>query len=67
MVNDNGKKVVVMGKSANAPLRTAAGVYCNVRPYGTITSVRFMPGLPYSQDGKKFQRRQRRPATSTRR
>ena len=55
LVNDNGKKVVVMGKSANAPLRTAAGVYCNVRPYGTITSVRFMPGLPYSQDGKKFQ------------
>jgi len=47
--------VVVYGKSANAPLRTAAGVYCNVRPYGTITSVRFMPGLPYSQDGKKFQ------------
>jgi len=54
MVNDNGKKVVVMGKSANAPLRTAAGVYCNVRPYGGITSVRFMPGLPYSQDNKKF-------------
>jgi hypothetical protein len=55
MVNENGRKVVVYGKSANAPLRTAAGVYCNVRPYGTITSVRFMPGLPYSQDGKKFQ------------
>jgi hypothetical protein len=55
MVNDNGKRVVVLGKSANAPLRTKAGVYCNVRPYGTITSVRFMPGLPYSQDGKKFQ------------
>jgi hypothetical protein len=54
LVNENGRKVVVMGKSANAPLRTAAGVYCNVRPYGTITSVRFMPGLPYSQDGKKF-------------
>ena len=54
LVNDNGKKVVVNGKSANAPLRTAAGVYCNVRPYGTITSVRFMPGLPYSQDKKKF-------------
>ena len=54
MVNDNGKKVVVRGKSANAPLRTKAGVYCNVRPYGSITSVRFMPGLPYSQDGKKF-------------
>ena len=54
MVNENGKKVVVAGKSANAPLRTAAGVYCNVRPYGAITSVRFMPGLPYSQDSKKF-------------
>jgi hypothetical protein len=54
MVNDGGKKVVVAGKSANAPLRTAAGVYCNVRPYGTITSIRFMPGLPYSQDKKKF-------------
>ena len=54
MVNENGKKVVVAGKSANAPLRTAAGVYCNVRPYGTITSIRFMPGLPYSQDKKKF-------------
>ena len=54
MVNENGKKVVVAGKSANAPLRTAAGVYCNVRPYGTITSIRFMPGLPYSQDNKKF-------------
>jgi hypothetical protein len=54
MVNENGRKVVVAGKSANAPLRTAAGVYCNVRPYGSITSVRFMPGLPYSQDKKKF-------------
>ncbi len=54
MVNENGKKVVVRGKSANAPLRTAAGVYCNVRPYGSITSVRFMPGLPYSQDSKQF-------------
>ena len=54
MVNDNGKKVVVMGKSANAPLRTKAGVYCNVRPYGTITNIRFMPGLPYSQDSKNF-------------
>ena len=54
LVNENGKKVVVLGKSANAPLRTHAGVYCNVRPYGTVTSVRFMPGLPYSQDGKKF-------------
>ena len=54
MVNENGRKVVVAGKSGNAPLRIAAGVYCNVRPYGTITSVRFMPGLPYSQDKKKF-------------
>ena len=54
MVNENGKKVVVAGKSANAPLRTAAGVYCNVRPYGGITSIRFMPGLPYSQDKKNF-------------
>ena len=54
MVNDGGKKVVVAGKSANAPLRTASGVYCNVRPYGPITSIRFMPGLPYSQDNKKF-------------
>src|SRR5262249_825564 len=54
MVNGGGRKVVVMGKSANGPLRTAAGVYCNVRPYGGITSVRFMPGLPYSQDKKKF-------------
>jgi len=54
MVNEGGKKVVVFGKSANAPLRTAAGVYCNVRPYGGVTSIRFMPGLPYSQDKKKF-------------
>ncbi|HTE14716.1 MAG TPA: hypothetical protein VK642_06535 [Burkholderiales bacterium] len=54
MVNEGGKKVVVAGKSANAPLRTASGVYCNVRPYGPITSIRFMPGLPYSQDNKKF-------------
>jgi hypothetical protein len=54
MVNEGGKKVVVAGKSANAPLRTHAGVYCNVRPYGSITSIRFMPGLPYSQDNKKF-------------
>ena len=44
MVNDGqGGKVVVMGKSANAPLRTQAGVYCNVRPYGPITVVRCMP------------------------
>ncbi len=54
MVNEGGKKVVVAGKSANAPLRTAAGVYCNVRPYGGITNIRFMPGLPYSQDKKNF-------------
>jgi hypothetical protein len=54
LVNDGGRKVVVMGKSANAPLRTAAGVYCNVRPYGTITTVRCMPCLPYSQDKNKF-------------
>ena len=49
-----GKKVVVMGKSGNAPLRTQAGVYCNVRPYGPITLVRSMPCLPYSQDKEKF-------------
>jgi len=54
-VNDaSGKKVVVMGKSGNAPLRTQAGVYCNVRPYGTITVVRCMPCLPYSQDRGVF-------------
>ncbi len=54
-VNDGkGGKVVVMGKSANAPLRTQAGVYCNVRPYGPITVVRCMPCLPYSQDRAKF-------------
>jgi len=54
MVNDGDEKVVVAGKSGNAALRTAAGVYCNVRPYGSITSVRSMPCLPYSQDKKKF-------------
>ena len=54
MVNENGKKVVVAGKSGNAALRTAAGVYCNVRPYGSITSVRCMPCLPYSQNKKVF-------------
>ena len=54
-VNDGkGGKVVVMGKSANAPLRVQAGVYCNVRPYGTITVVRCMPCLPYSQDRAAF-------------
>jgi hypothetical protein len=54
-VNDsNGNRVVVMGKSGNAPLRTQAGVYCNVRPYGPITVVRSMPCLPYSQDKNKF-------------
>ena len=54
-VNDGkGGKVVVMGKSANAPLRTQAGVFCNVRPYGPITVVRCMPCLPYSQDRPVF-------------
>lgn len=54
-VNDGkGNKVVVMGKSANAPLRTQAGVYCNVRPYGVTTVVRCMPCLPYSQDRAAF-------------
>jgi hypothetical protein len=55
MVNDGrGGKVVVMGKSANAPLRTQAGVFCNVRPYGPITVVRCMPCLPYSQNRAAF-------------
>src|SRR5690606_13880863 len=54
-VNDGkGGKVVVMGKSGNAPLRTQAGVYCNVRPYGPITVVRCMPCLPSSHDTAKF-------------
>ncbi len=54
-VNDGrGGKVVVMGKSGNAPLRTQARVYCNVRPYGCITVVRCMPCLPYSQDRAVF-------------
>ena len=54
-VNDGkGNKVVVMGKSGNAPLRTQAGVFCNVRPYGPIIVVRSMPCLPYSQDKSKF-------------
>ena len=54
-VNDGqGGKVVVKGKSGNAPLRTQAGVYCNVRPYGCITVVRCMPCLPYSQDRAVF-------------
>jgi hypothetical protein len=54
-VNDEGGgKVVVMGKSGNAQLRTQAGVYCNVRPYGPITVVRSMPCLPYSQDRGAF-------------
>ena len=43
-----------MGKSGNAPLRTQAGVYCNVRPYGRTTVVRCMPCLPYSQDKSAF-------------
>jgi hypothetical protein len=50
----SGGKVVVMGKSGNAPLRTQAGVYCNVRPYGCITVVRCMPCLPYSQNRPLF-------------
>ena len=55
MSNDgNGGKVVVMGKSGNAALRTQAGVYCNVRPYGPITVVRSMPCLPYSQNRAVF-------------
>lgn len=49
-----GNKVVVKGKSGNARLRTMAGVFCNVRPYGCITVVRAMPCLPYSQDRSKF-------------
>ncbi len=54
-VNDGkGGKVVVKGKSGNAPLRTQAGVFCNVRPYGPITVVRCMPCLPYSQDRAEF-------------
>ena len=52
--DDQGGKVVVMGKSGNAPLRTQAGVYCNVRPYGCITVVRCMPCLPYSQNRAVF-------------
>ena len=54
-VNDSsGEKGVVMGKSGNAPLRTQAGVYCNVRPYGQTTVVRCMPCLPYSQNKAVF-------------
>lgn len=54
-VNDGkGGKAVVMGKSGNAPLRTQAGVYCNVRPYGCVTVVRCMPCLPYSQNRAAF-------------
>ncbi len=54
-VNDGkGGKCVVKGKSGNAKLRTMAGVFCNVRPYGNITVVRSMPNLPYSQDKDKF-------------
>ena len=51
---DNVAAGQVMGKSGNAPLRTQAGVYCNVRPYGPITAVRCMPCLPYSQNKPKF-------------
>jgi len=54
VTDESGAKVVVMGKSGNAPLRTQAGVYCNVRPYGPITVVRCMPCLPYSQDKSAF-------------
>jgi hypothetical protein len=54
VMDESGEKVVVMGKSGNAPLRTQAGVYCNVRPYGPITVVRCMPCLPYSQDKSVF-------------
>ena len=54
MVDEGDEKVVVAGKSGNAALRTAAGVYCNVRPYGSITTVRCMPCLPYSQNKKLF-------------
>ncbi len=54
-VNDGqGGRVVVKGKSGNAPLRTQAGVFCNVRPYGCVTVVRSMPCLPYSQDRAAF-------------
>jgi hypothetical protein len=53
--DENGNKVVVLGKSGNAPLRTQAGVYCNVRPYGPITVIRAMPCLPYSQNKGKFE------------
>jgi len=52
--DENGEQVVVMGKSGNAALRTQAGVYCNVRPYGCITVVRCMPCLPYSQNRAVF-------------
>ncbi len=54
VTDESGEKVVVMGKSGNAPLRTQAGVYCNVRPYGPISVVRCMPCLPYSQDKSAF-------------
>ena len=54
VTDEHGNSVVVMGKSGNAPLRTQAGVYCNVRPYGPITVVRCMPCLPYSQDRAVF-------------
>ncbi|MCB0309804.1 MAG: hypothetical protein KDD42_01135 [Bdellovibrionales bacterium] len=54
LVDEGGQLVVVSGKSGNAKLRTDAGVYCNVRPYGNITAIRCMPCLPYSQDRKAF-------------
>ena len=56
MVKDaSGKPVVVKGKSGNAKFRTEAGVFCNVRPYGEATCVRYMPGLPYSQNKTVFE------------
>ena len=60
MVDDGqGGTCVVSGQSGNAKLRTAAGVYCNVRTletgYGTfVSNVRAMPMLPYSQDKGAF-------------
>ena len=39
-VNDGkGGRVVVMGKCGNAPLRTQAGVYCNVRAYLSLIHI----------------------------
>ena len=56
MVRDaSGQKVVVQGKSGNAPLRIQSGVFCNERSYGNVTVIRSMPCLPYSQDRSQFQ------------